>query len=64
MGKRRDPRPKDHTDAAEHVAQELADVACQLASIKGEAMNWLRDPNLYAALRLRLENAHAAAEAA
>jgi hypothetical protein len=26
-------------------------------------MNWLRDPN-YAALRLRIENAHAAVEAA
>jgi hypothetical protein len=29
----------------------------------GEAINWLDDPN-YAALRLRLENAHAAVEAA
>jgi hypothetical protein len=35
----------------------------QLAHLKGEAMNWLDDPN-YAALQLRLENAHAAVEAA
>jgi len=35
-----------------------------VASIEGEAMNWLRDPNLYTALRHRLENAHAAVEAA
>jgi hypothetical protein len=57
-------RPPDHTDAAKHVAKELAEISGQLASIKGEAMNQLRDPNLYASLRLRLENAHAAVEAA
>jgi hypothetical protein len=56
-------RPPDHTDAAQDVARELADVAGQLAHLKGEAMNWLDDP-YYAALRLRLENAHAAVEAA
>ena len=43
-------RPSDHSDAAKHVAKELA-------GVKGEAMNWLRDPNLYTALRLRIENA-------
>ena len=58
-----DPRPPDHTDAAQDIARELADVAGPLAHLKGEAMNWLDDPN-YAALRLRLENAHAAVEAA
>ena len=58
-----DPRPRDHTDAAQDVARELADVAGQLAHLKGEAMNWLDDPN-YEALRLRLENAHASVEAA
>jgi hypothetical protein len=57
-------RPPDHTDAAEHVAKELAEISGRLASVKGEAMNWLRDPNLYTALRLRIENAHAAVEAA
>jgi hypothetical protein len=57
-------RPLGHTDAAEHVAKELAEISGRLAGIKGEAMNRLRDPNLYSSLRLRLENAHAAAEAA
>jgi hypothetical protein len=57
-------RPPGHTDAAKRVAKELADISGRLASIKGEAMNWLRDPNLYAALRLRIENAHASVEAA
>jgi hypothetical protein len=61
--KTNDPRPRDHTDAAKDVARELADVAGQLAQLKGEAMNWLEDSN-YSALKLRLENAHSAVEAA
>jgi hypothetical protein len=56
-------RPPDHTDAAESVAKKLSYISGLLASVKGEAMNWLRDPNLSTALRLRLENAHAAVEA-
>ncbi len=35
----------------------------ELASLKGEAHSWLRDPN-YDTLKLRLEIAHSAAEAA
>jgi hypothetical protein len=57
-------RPPDHADPAERVAKELADISGRLASVKGEVMNWLRYPNLYTALRLRIENAHAAVEAA
>jgi hypothetical protein len=53
----------DHTDAARDIARDLSESAAQLASLKGEAMNWLSDLN-YAPLRLRLENAHAAMEAA
>jgi hypothetical protein len=60
---RPEPRPRDHTDTAQNIARELAEVAGQLAHLKGEAMNWLDDPN-YGTLRLRLENAHAAVEAA
>jgi hypothetical protein len=56
-------RPPDHTDAAEFIAKRLPEIARELAGLKGEAMNWLRDPN-YAALRLRIENTHAAVEAA
>jgi uncharacterized MAPEG superfamily protein len=45
------------------LARELADIAGQIASLKGEANSWLRDPN-YNTLKLRLEIAHSAAEAA
>jgi hypothetical protein len=56
-------RPHDHRDVAQDLARELADIGAQLASLKGEANSWLRDPD-YDTLRHRLENAHAAAEAA
>jgi hypothetical protein len=56
------PTHHAHSDAWCELSA-LGEVAATLASIKGEAMNWLRDPS-YAALRLRLENAHAAVEAA
>ncbi len=56
-------KPRDHTDATQEIARDLADIAGQLASLKGEAHSWLRDPN-YDTLKLRLEIAHSAAEAA
>jgi hypothetical protein len=56
-------RPRDHKDATVELARDLADIAGQLASLKGEANSWLRDPD-YDTLKLRLENAHAAVEAA
>ena len=56
-------RPRDHTDAAQEIARDLADIAGRLASLKGEAYSWLRDHN-YDTLKLRLEPAHSAAEAA
>jgi hypothetical protein len=56
-------RPRDHRDATVEIARDLADIAGQLASLKGEANSWLRDPD-YDALKHRLENAHSAAEAA
>jgi hypothetical protein len=58
-----DPRPRDHTDAIRDIARDLAEVAAQIATFKGEANAYLSDPN-YNALRHRLENAHAAVEAA
>ena len=58
-----DPRPRDHTDAAQDLARDLADIAHQLASLKGEAHPWLRHPN-YNTLKHRLEDAYAAVEAA
>ncbi len=56
-------KPRDHKDAAVDLARDLADIAGQLASLKGEANSWLRDPN-YNTLKLRLENALSAGEAA
>jgi hypothetical protein len=58
-----DSRPRDHTDAVRDIARDLAEVAAQIATFKGEANAYLSDPK-YNALRLRLENAHAAVEAA
>jgi hypothetical protein len=58
-----DPRPRDDTDAVRDIARDLADVAAQLSTFKGEADAYLGDPT-YDALRHRLEIAHAAVEAA
>jgi hypothetical protein len=41
-----------------------ADIAGQLASLKGEARVWLSDPPNYNTLKLRLEYAHSTVEAA
>jgi hypothetical protein len=56
-------RPRDDRDAAQDLARELADVAATLASLKGEANAYLLAPD-YDVLRHRLEDAHAAVEAA
>lgn len=58
MGKER-----DDTDATQDIARDLADIAGQLASLKGEANVYLTDPN-YNTLKLSLEAAHSAAETA
>jgi hypothetical protein len=58
-----DPRPRDDTDAVKDIARDLAEVAAQISTFKGEANAWLSDPT-YNALRHRLEIAHAAVEAA
>jgi hypothetical protein len=56
-------KPRDDKDAAREMARDLADIAGQLASLMGEARAWLSDPN-YNTLKLRLESAHSAVEAA
>jgi hypothetical protein len=56
-------RARDAKNALKDLARDLADIAGQLASLKGEANAWLRDFN-YNILKLRLENSHAAVEAA
>jgi hypothetical protein len=60
---REHPEPRDDRDTTQDIARDLADIAGQLASLKGEAHSWLRDPN-YNTLKLRLEAAHSAVEAA
>jgi hypothetical protein len=62
-GEHSDPRPRDDTDAVQDIARDLAEVAAQIATFKGEVNAYLGD-SIYNALRLRLENAHAAVEAA
>jgi hypothetical protein len=63
VSERPDPRPRDDTDAVKDLARDLAEVAAQIATFKGEANAYLSDPT-YNALRHRLEIAHAAVEAA
>ena len=63
MREHQDPRARDDTDAVKDIARDLADIAHQIATFKGEANAYLSDPN-YNALRHRLEIAHAAVEAA
>ena len=63
MSEHSDPRPRDHTDAVRDIARDLAEVASQLSTFKGEAIAYLGDPK-YNPLRLRLEMAEAVVEAA
>ena len=63
MSEHSDPKPRDDTDAVRDIARDLTEVAAQIATFKGEANAYLRDPN-YGTLRLRLELAHSAVEAA
>jgi hypothetical protein len=63
MSTPREPRPRDHTDAARDIARDLAEIAARIGQLKGDANAYLTDPN-YSTLRLRLEIAHAAVEAA
>jgi hypothetical protein len=58
-----DPLPRDDTDAAKDIARDLAEIAAHIGHLLGDANAYLDDPN-YNTLRLRLENAHAAVEAA
>ena len=54
------PHPKD---VARDAARDLSGIVGELATLKADAAQWLTGPE-YEALRLRLEIAHAAAEAA
>jgi hypothetical protein len=54
--------PQDPKDVTRDTARDLSGLPGELAALKAEAHYWLTDPQ-YAALRHRLEAAHAAAEA-
>ena len=54
--------PQDPKDVARDTARDLSGLVGELAALKADATHWLTEPE-YAALRHRLEAAHAAAEA-
>ena len=56
-------RPREDRDVAAEVMRDLAEISRHLGALKGESWSWLHDGR-YSALRHRLEDAHAAAEAA
>jgi hypothetical protein len=58
-----EPRPRDDRDAVQDIARDLAEIASHLGQLKGEANAYLTDSN-YDRLKLRLENALSAVEAA
>jgi hypothetical protein len=55
--------PQDPKDVSRDTARDLTGLAGELAALKADANHWLTSPE-YAVLHLRLENAHAAVEAA
>lgn len=55
--------PQDPKDVTQALARDLTGMVGELAALKADAAQWLEDPE-HEALRLRLEIAHAAAEAA
>ena len=55
--------PQDPKDVTRDIARDLSALAGELAALKGDAAHWLEGPE-YATLKHRLEDAHAATEAA
>ena len=55
--------PQDPKDVTRDIARDLTALVGEIAALKGEATHWLEGPE-YAALKHRLEYAHAAVEAA
>ena len=55
--------PQDPKDVTRNIARDLTGLAGELAALEADARHWLTDPE-YASLHLRLENSHAAVEAA
>jgi hypothetical protein len=55
--------PQDPKDVTRDTARDLSGLAGELVALKADARHRLTSPE-YAVLQLRLENAHAAVEAA
>jgi hypothetical protein len=55
--------PQDPKDVTRDIARDLTALVGEIAALKGDANQWLEGPE-YAPLKHRLENAHAAVEAA
>ena len=55
--------PQDPKEVTRVASRDLSALVGELGALKVDATHWLTDPE-YAALRYRLEAAHAAAEAA
>jgi hypothetical protein len=45
MHKPPEPRPRDHTDAAQDMARDLAEIASHIGQLKGDANAYLTAPN-------------------
>ena len=58
-----EPRSRDDRDALRDTVRDLAEIASHISQLKGDANAYLTNPS-YDTLKLRLENAHAAVEAA
>ena len=54
---------QDPKDVARDTARDLSGISGEMAVLKADARHWLTGPE-YAVLHIRLENAHAAVEAA
>jgi hypothetical protein len=63
MRQHHEPRPRDHTDAVQDITRDLAEIATHIGQLKGDANAYLSHAN-YDRLKLRLENALSAVEAA
>jgi len=50
--------PQDPNDVSRDIARDLTGIAGELAALKGDAARWLTSSE-YAALKHRLEDAHA-----
>jgi hypothetical protein len=63
MPQHQEPRPRDDRDTVGDIARDLAEIASHIGQLKGDANAYLSDPN-FDRLKLRLENALSAVEAA